>query len=225
MTTLPPEHGPPRELAILGAGGHASVVADAAHRTGRVRPIGCFDDAGPEAMRRRPIPVAMKWLGHVEAARDCAAPLVLGIGHLGERRRVMERLGIPADREATRFAAIIDFSAIVSAFARIAAGAVVLPRAVVNARASVGEHAIINTSATVEHDVVIGRNAHVAPGAVLCGGVTVGADTLIGAGAVVLPGVRVGRGATLGAGSVATGDIADGETMAGSPARAVGAAV
>jgi acetyltransferase-like isoleucine patch superfamily enzyme len=43
----------------------------------------------------------------------------------------------------------------------------------------------------------------------------------LGSGAVILGGVRVGEGALVGAGAVVTRDVAPGEVVAGSPARAL----
>jgi UDP-2-acetamido-3-amino-2,3-dideoxy-glucuronate N-acetyltransferase len=45
----------------------------------------------------------------------------------------------------------------------------------------------------------------------------------IGSGALILGGVRVGEGALVGAGAVVTRDVAPGEVVAGSPARALAA--
>ncbi|WP_262422983.1 acyltransferase [Brevundimonas denitrificans] len=42
---------------------------------------------------------------------------------------------------------------------------------------------------------------------------------LIGLGARVLPGVRIGAWAVVGAGAVVMKDVADGQTVAGVPAR------
>jgi acetyltransferase-like isoleucine patch superfamily enzyme len=46
----------------------------------------------------------------------------------------------------------------------------------------------------------------------------------IGANSTVLPGVTIGRWAMVGAGSVVTRDVADGELVAGNPARRLGSA-
>lgn len=53
--------------------------------------------------------------------------------------------------------------------------------------------------------------------------VTIGSDVWIGGGAIILPGVTVGDGAVIGAGSVVTRDVAAGQTVAGNPARRIGA--
>lgn len=53
--------------------------------------------------------------------------------------------------------------------------------------------------------------------------VTIGCDVWIGGGAIVLPGVTIGDGAIVGAGSVVTRDVTPGATVAGNPARRIGA--
>jgi UDP-2-acetamido-3-amino-2,3-dideoxy-glucuronate N-acetyltransferase len=47
----------------------------------------------------------------------------------------------------------------------------------------------------------------------------------LGSGAVILGGVRIGRKALVGAGAVVTRDVPDGATVAGNPARLLGASV
>jgi UDP-2-acetamido-3-amino-2,3-dideoxy-glucuronate N-acetyltransferase len=47
----------------------------------------------------------------------------------------------------------------------------------------------------------------------------VGRRAAIGSGAIILGGVRIGRDAIVGAGAVVTRDVADGQTVAGVPAR------
>jgi maltose O-acetyltransferase len=53
--------------------------------------------------------------------------------------------------------------------------------------------------------------------------VRIGSDAWIGGGAIILPGVTIGDNAVIGAGSVVTRDVAPGQTVAGNPARPIGA--
>lgn len=53
--------------------------------------------------------------------------------------------------------------------------------------------------------------------------ITIGANVWIGGGAIILPGITVGDDAIIGAGAVVTRDVAAGVTVAGNPARPLGA--
>jgi sugar O-acyltransferase (sialic acid O-acetyltransferase NeuD family) len=179
---------PPRPVALVGAGGHAKVVADALQRLGIA--IGFVVDGEAAA-----------WIEARRLASDDAAlarldpettPVVLGLGGI-EPAALDRRLKLATRYAAAGFAlpAVIHPAAVVSAAARLADGAFVGPGAVVNAGARIGLAAIVNSAAIVEHDALIGDGAHVAPRAAVLGGAHVGVAAMIGAGAVVLPGAGV----------------------------------
>lgn len=194
-------------IALIGGGGHARAVADWARAAGI--PLAGFHDDDARAHIG-----GLTHLGPVGRA-DRAAQILIAIGDLADRRRVIEQLADIAS------ATCVHPSAAVSPQAEIGAGVVVGPNAVVNAGAHLGAHAIVNSGAIIEHDAQIGENAHIAPGAVLAGEVRVGANTLVGLGSRVLPGVRIGEGATIGAGAVVLRDVPGGQVAAGVPARAL----
>lgn len=192
-------------LVLVGGGGHAKVVADAA-RAGGVALAGFVDD-DPQAR----VP-GLEWLGGLDRVRE---PWILCIGDVATRMRVLAAL-------RGRAVSVVHPSAIVSASAAIGAGVFVGPGAVLNADAVVGDHAIVNSAAVVEHDARVGVGTHVAPRAVLCGNVRVGAACLIGAGAVLLPNMEVGDHATVGAGAVIMGAVSARTRVVGVPARMLG---
>lgn len=197
-------------LILIGGGGHALVVDEAAVLEGFER-AGYYDDNPSCVLATR---AGAKRLGALAAIpRTLPGPWILAVGSLELRRSLLERLGHPA-------AAIVSHPhAYAAPSASIRPGAFLGPGCVVHAYATIGAHAIINSGAIVEHECDVGENAHVAPGAVLGGCVTIGRDTLVGIGARVVPGVRVGSRCVVGAGAVVLADVPDGACVAGVPAE------
>ena len=192
-------------LVLIGAGGHAMVVAEAAAMAGFLV-LGAYDDASDAVAFRL---LRVKRLGSLRDFKS--GPFILALGDLPLRRRTLKGLKAHAAR-------VIHPLSILHASARVGDGVYVGPAAVVHTFARIDPHAIINSGAIVEHECQIGENAHIAPGAVLGGRVRVGADTLVGLGARVLPNLSIGKGCTIGAGAVVVGDVPDRATVAGVPA-------
>jgi sugar O-acyltransferase (sialic acid O-acetyltransferase NeuD family) len=206
---------------IVGAGGHAAVVADALLSAGV--PLLGFTDR--DRARHGAELCGLRVLGSDEdvlasCQRD-AVVLVNGIGAVGDsglRSRVQQRL----QADGWRFAGARHASAVVSPFARVADDAQLLATCVVQAGAEIAAGCIVNTAAVVEHDARLGAWVHVAPRALLCGGVIVGAYSHIGAGAVVRQGLSLGERTVVGVGAAVVKDFAGGGCLVGVPARRVG---
>lgn len=115
---------------------------------------------------------------------------------------------------------LVDPSSVVSQYASLGGGVLVVAGAVVNAGACVKNGVIINTRAGVDHDCVLGAYSHICPGASLAGGVSVGAHSWIGIGSQVREGVCVGSNVLVGAGATVVCDIDNSLTVVGTPARA-----
>jgi sugar O-acyltransferase (sialic acid O-acetyltransferase NeuD family) len=196
-------------IILIGGGGHAKVVFDSCRASDMVV-RGFCDDNSHSALSG-----SIEHLGPISDAAKHDEPVVIGIGDVNIRRRVLETLS-GSSRTAMP---IIHPSAVVSASAELAEGVLIGPGAIVNADARIGAHAIINSGAIIEHDCRIGENTHIAPGTVLGGGVSLGIDTLVGMGARVLPCRTIGDACVIGAGAVVTSDVDDGEIVVGVPGR------
>lgn len=198
-------------LILIGGGGHALVVVEAARACGRAV-AGVLDDrADAPAITR----LGLARLGALRATPASRAWVVC-VGDLRVRMELIAGVGVPSDA-----AAVVHPSAVVSPSATLGVGVFVGPRAVVHSFAKVDAHAIINTGAIVEHDCVIGVGTHVAPGAIVAGSATVGSGCLLGVGCRVLPRVKIADGCTVGAGAVVVKDLAPGSKVVGVPARAM----
>lgn len=197
------------KIQLVGGGGHALVVADAARAAGFT--VEAFWDDDPAAVLGEALPRAGSIADLADTESD--APLIVTVGGLASRRNIIDRLG---DR---MFATVVHPSATVSPEARLGPGTYVGAGAIVNPRATIGAHGIVNTGAIVEHECAIGENVHLGPRSVLGGAVVVGPETLVGLGAAVLPRVRIGERCVVAAGAVVTHQIPDRTTAVGVPAR------
>ncbi|HWB18962.1 MAG TPA: acetyltransferase [Phycisphaerales bacterium] len=206
-----------RTLVLVGGGGHAAVVADAA-RTSGWTVLGYMDDSeAGEAMARI---AGMKRLGAVAElervlSEHAGASAHAAVGDNDVRRKFAERAGAKIAEP------IVHPAAVVSDSASLSRGSFVGATAVVQARAVIGRGVIINTGAIIEHDCRIGDWSHIAPSAVLTGGVVVGAGAMVGTGARVIPQKSIGERAIVGAGACVIDDVPSHATVVGVPARIV----
>lgn len=195
-----------RSLYLIGAGGHARVVADILNAAG-VCPA-AFVDRAPTRREIAGVPVIPG-----ETIPDSSASVIVAIGDNFVRERIAAGFA--------RFAVAIHPTAVLGGDVEIGEGSVVMAGAVINAGARIGRHCIVNTRASIDHDCVICDFAHVAPGATLGGGARVGRGSMIGLGANVIHGREIGDYSVVGAGSTVVRDIADGVLAVGTPARAI----
>lgn len=204
-----------KPLIVIGAGGHASVLADILIRQGQsILALIAPDSSGKGALRDLPL-----WRdeGRITTVHPDKYLLVNGIGSLpGNDLRT--RIFLRYTEQGYRFASVIAQEAIISPYANLGQGVQVMPGAIVQSGAHVGDNTLINTGAIVEHDSVVGNHGHLAPRAVLCGGVTLGEQVHVGCAGVVVQGLHVGNEAVIGAGAVLTRDLPDNHIVY--PARA-----
>lgn len=179
-------------MYLYGASGHAKVIIDILNANHIA--IEALVDDNPELQELHGIPV-------IHSA-DGLSPFIISIGNNKTRKMIAERIGGP-------FATAIHPSAIISPYAWIDEGSVVMQGAIIQSDAHIGKHCIINTAATVDHECLIGDYVHISPNTSLCGNVHVGEGTQIGVGSVVVPGIKIGKWSLVCAGSVVTTDIPD----------------
>ncbi|MBS0196777.1 MAG: acetyltransferase [Planctomycetes bacterium] len=199
----------PTHIILIGGGGHALVVAEAATLAGHAL-AGFVDDQPPALLERLGV---CSRLGTLESLAQFSGPRILCIGDVNCRRRLAARIDL------TNAFNVIHPTAFVSPSARLGKGIYVGPNAVIHSRASVGDHAIINSGAIVEHECTVGTHCHIAPAAALGGNVSIGPGSLVGLGARILPSITIGDGAIIGAGSVVVEDVGNGAKVKGVPAR------
>ena len=208
-----------QSMVIIGAGGHAQVVADIllrAHETGtNYQPIGFLDD---DTALANTVIMGLPVLGTIaqfdEFDHDA---VIVAIGDNRIRADMFETMRA----RGARFVNAVHPAAVLAPDVFLGEGVMICAGVVVNTGTVTGDNVILNTGCTVDHHNHIGNHAHIAPGVHLGGDVTIGEGTLVGIGASVIPQRTVGAWSVIGAGSVVTKDIPAHATAAGVPARVI----
>lgn len=196
-------------LLVIGAGGHAKVVIDAARLSG-------WDVIGVVGRPDDDTSILGLTVSHApdDLDADC---FIVAIGRNDVRARYYDEYRAAGYTPAT----VIHPTAIVSPTADIGCGTFIGAGAIVNVDAFVGENVILNTACVVDHDCFIGDHSLIGPTASLCGEVTVGMGVMFGAGANAIPGTTIGAWSVCGAGTVVVEDLAAEMVYVGVPAKPI----
>lgn len=198
-----------KEVYLVGAGGHAKVIAEILELQGDLVK-GVFDD---NASITHLLHYPSFGFFNPEMIGD-RAKVIISVGNNRIRKSIAERLKV-------RFGSALHPSVVLSKTATIGNGSVAMAGVTVNSEAKIGSHVILNTQCSVDHDCQIGDYVHLSPQVALAGGVKVGEGTHIGIGACVIQGITIGKWCTIGAGAVIINDIPDGATVVGNPGKII----
>lgn len=201
----------PKEVLLVGAGGHALSLAEFASN----QIVGYLAKEDNEKMPG-------KWLG-----TDDDAPPFIESGHLfhiafiysnlprmGARRKLIEKY----EDYGAKFSTLISPSAIVTPQSVIGEGSAVMTGAIIN-RANVGRHVVINSGAIIEHDCTIGNNTFIGPGAIVGGFTNIGENCFIGLGAKIGNGLSIADNISVAMGAVVNHNLTEPGIYHGNPLR------
>lgn len=197
------------DLIIIGASGHAKVLADIAVKTG-YKIIGFLDDNEniSEVLGYKRLGKTSDCLKYKDTCK-----FVIGIGNNAVRKKISE------EHSELNFVTLIHPTASIGLSVTIGEGTVVMPMAVINSCATIGKHSIINSGAVVEHDCKVGDFCLIAPHTTLCGVVKIGNSVHMGAGSVVNQTLSVCDNVMVGSGSIVIKNITEPGTYVGVPTK------
>lgn len=204
-----------KKVVIIGAGGHAKVIADIIEKSGDIV-YGFLDDNIEEGTA---IIKDYKVLGKVSECDYLQSDykdlyFIIAIGNNYTRKCIYERYTL-------NYYTAIHPNAIIGMESIIKEGTAIMANACINANAQIGKNCIINTGAIVEHDDIIEDYVHISPNATICGTVKVGAFTHIGAGAIVKNNLEITEDCIIGVGAAVVRNIKEKGTYIGVPSKKV----
>ena len=206
-------------VLIIGAGGHAQVVADilfqAQKHGAEVDVVGYLDDN--PALHGRELLGRPVWGGIDMLDRVPHDGVIVAIGDNATRARLFAWL----KQREERLINAIHPAATIAPHVQLGEGVMIAAGVVVNTGTIIGHNVILNTGCTVDHHNRIEDHVHIAPGAHLGGDVSIGEGTLVGLGALVLPQRQIGAWTVVGAGAVVTRSLPSRVVAVGVPARII----
>lgn len=201
------------KVILIGGGGHAKVVAECVRSCGGII-AGILDDGLMQGTTILDMEVLGKTADFMKYRDTCS--FLIAIGNNAVRKKIAAQM-----EPYVNWFTAIHKTAVVSAYAQLGAGTVVMPGAVINAGAVTGTHCIVNTCSVVEHDNILGDFVHISPSAALGGTVAVGELTHIGIGSVVRNNIQICSECVVGAGAVVVKNLEEAGIYVGIPAEKI----
>ncbi|HBG87689.1 MAG TPA: acetyltransferase [Marinilabiliaceae bacterium] len=204
-----------RGIILVGGGGHCKAVIEVAESCG-AQISGILDASLDSGQQILGYPV----LGDDELMSSlvhdhCFLVTVGQIKNADARKLLHKKIKDVKGCLAT----LVASSAIVSKYATIGEGSVIMHHALVNADAKVGMGCIINSFANIEHDVILGDYCHVSTGAIINGNCFIQNETFIGSQAVIANGLTITSNSIISAGAFVRGNIEQKGIYGGNPAK------
>ncbi len=199
-----------KNVIIIGAGGHAKVIADIIEKSND-KVLGFLDDNKEKNQEIYGYKVIGK-ISECETFTSKDIYFIIAIGNNLLRKKIYE------EYELQLYTAIHPTSVIAKGV-QIGEGTVIMANACINADAIIGKNCIINTGAIIEHDNIIEDYVHISPRAVLAGTVKIGELTHIGVGVTVKNNITICKECIIGAGAVVVKDLVKSDIYIGVPAK------
>lgn len=200
-----------KPVIIIGAGGHAKVVASCAIESG-YHVIGFLDD---DTNKHRNKIFSLPIFGSIDILKSGKYEhAILGIGDNKKRKALYDQY-----KDCCNWISVKDPFSYIHSSVEIGEGSVIFAGAIVQPDTYIGSHVIINTGARIDHDCKIEDFVHIAPGCNLAGRVYVQEGAFLGIGCSIIPNITIGKWSIAGAGSVIVKNVAELSEVKGVPAK------
>lgn len=193
----------PKDVIIIGAGGHAKVIADIVKSSGD-NLVGFLDDnmdIQGNVIFEDKIVLGTTKEEDIEKYKDNY--FIIGIGSNRVRKLISEKY------PNLKYYTAIHPNAIIGSNVEIGEGTVLMAGTVINIGTKIGKHCIVNTCSSLDHDNLIEDFVHISPGAHLAGTVKVMKCTWICTGVTVINNITIEKNNIIGAGAVVVKNIED----------------
>lgn len=204
-----------KKLVIIGAGSLGVMTLDAVLCEGHysLNQILFIDDGKEVDEKIHDIPV-IGGIDVLDRLDSQEYDFVIAIANNKIRKKIAESYEL-------NYVNIVHPAAVISKFAKIGHGNIILPNVSIDPNVKIKNHVVINKNNSIGHDTIFQNFTQVSPGCSLGGYTQIEEGAFLGLGVVTLPNLKIGTFSIVGAGAVVTKDIPDNCTAVGAPAKPI----
>jgi len=187
-----------KDVILIGAGGHAKVVAETPIQSGR----NILGLVAPDKEKNSEC-FGLNVLGNDDTLLSFSPSEVVLANGIGSLPSQMSRWHLASQmrEKGFQFIRVMHPSAIIATDVVLAEGVQVMAGSIIQPGSSIGRDSIINTRVSIDHDCSIGGNCHLAPGVILSGCVNIGKGAHLGTGSTVIQNISIGKNSIVASGS------------------------
>ncbi len=165
-----------KKVIIIGAGGHAKVIADIVIKSGD-KLFGYIDDKVPKGTNVLGYEVIGK-IEDAEKVRNDDIYFAIGIGDNKIRKEIYIKYKV-------NYYTAVHPTAVIAMDVTIDEGTTIAANSVIGVSSKIGKCCIINTGSIIEHDNIIEDFVHIKAGTIVESKTTIQADSYIETGSVI----------------------------------------
>ena len=201
-----------KQLFIIGAGSHASVVIDIAKSLNyKINFI--IDINSKVILEEKKFGIPVKSKSYISKIKKKSS-IFLAIGNNHIRDKFYEKY-----KKNFKFVNLIAKTSKISKYSKIGKANYIGPNVIINSGTIINNNCILNTSSVIEHDTIIENSVHICPSVTIGGNCKIGERSFIGLGSNIIDKIRIGKNVDLGAGSLVNKQLKSNSLYYGVPAK------
>lgn len=209
-----------KNIVIIGASGHGSVILDCIEKEGKYNVFGFIDSFKEKGGKQNGYEILgseydLPYL--IEMCNLYGGIVVIGDNWI--RKSVVERISEIAPN--FKFITSIHPKAVIGKDVHIGEGTIIMPGAIVNANSRMGDFCILNANASLGHDSVMDDFSSMASGVTAGGCFYLGKFSAVCLGVNIIENIRVMEHTFIGAGYLVIKDVMGCLVAHGFPAHTV----
>lgn len=195
-----------KNIVIIGASGHGSVVLDCIEKEGKYNVVGYIDSYKKKGKKHNGLEILGSEFDILFLMEKYGIyGGIVAVGNNWIRKELVDKISHLAPD--FQYISAVHPSASVGKGAHIGQGTVIMPGVIVNCNSWVGDFCIINTNASLGHDSRMDNYSSLAPRVCTGGSFVLGKFSAICLGANIIENVTIAEQTIIGAGSLVINDV------------------